>query len=124
MKITDYTVIQNAIQEQLLDQDWSIEEYLSETAIVLAISNIYTTNDLMSGFGQDFSNSAGVMAEEVYQNMSIISSRDRISIILDSRMSYYKSDVPICGYENLEEDIAYIFMIIQLVLDRINYQED
>lgn len=122
MKITDYTVIQNAIQEQLLDQDWSIEDYLSETAIVLAISNIYTTNDLMSGFGQDFSNSAGAMADEVYQNMSIISSRDRISIILDSRMSYYKSDVPICGYESLDEDIAYIFMVIQLVLDRIDSQ--
>lgn len=122
MKITDYTVIQNAIQEQLLDQDWSIEDYLSETAIVLAISNIYTTNDLMSGFGQDFSNSVGALADEVYQNMSIISSRDRISIILDSRMSYYKSDVPICGYESLDEDIAYIFMVIQLVLDRIESQ--
>lgn len=122
MKITDYTVIQNAIQEQLLDQDWSIEDYLSETAIVLAISNIYTTNDLMSGFGQDFSNSVGALANEVYQNMSIISSRDRISIILDSRMSYYKSDVPICGYESIDEDIAYIFMVIQLVLDRIESQ--
>lgn len=122
MKITDYTVIQNAIQEQLLDQDWSIEDYLSETAIVLAISNIYTTNDLMSGFGQDFSNNVGAIADVVYQNMSIISSRDRISIILDSRMSYYKSDVPICGYENLDEDIAYIFMVIQLVLDRIDSQ--
>lgn len=122
MKITDYTVIQNEIQNQLLDQDWSIEDYLSETTIVLAISNIYTTNDLMSGFGQDFSNSVGAMADEVYQNMSIISSRDRISIILDSRMSYYKSDVPICGYESLEEDIAYIFMVIQLVLDRIDSQ--
>ena len=122
MKITDYSVIQNEIQNQLLDQDWSIEDYLSETAIVLAISNIYTTNDLMSGFGQDFSNSVGAMADEVYQNMSIISSRDRISIILDSRMSYYKSDVPICGYESLEEDIAYIFMVIQLVLDRIDSQ--
>ncbi len=54
--------------------------------------------------------------------MSIISSRDRISIILGSRMSYYKSDVPICGYESLEEDIAYIFMVIQLVLDRIDSQ--
>ena len=122
MKITDYTVIQNAIQEQLLDQDWSIEDYLSETAIVLAISNIYTSNDLMSGFGQDFSNRVGALANEVYQNMSIISSRDRISIILDSRMSYYKSDVPICGYESLDEDIAYIFMVIQLVLDRIESQ--
>lgn len=122
MKITDYSVIQNAIQNQLLDQDWSIEDYLSETAIVLAVANIYTTNDLMSGFGQDFSNSVGASADEVYQNMSIISSRDRISIILDSRMSYYKSDVPICGYESLEEDIAYIFMVIQLVLDRIDSQ--
>ena len=122
MKITDYSVIQNEIQNQLLDQDWSIEDYLSESAIVLAVANIYTTNDLMSGFGQDFSNSAGAMAEEVYQNMSIISSRDRISIILDSRMSYYKSDVPICGYESLDEDIAYIFMVIQLVLDRIDSQ--
>lgn len=122
MKITDYSVIQSEIQNQLLDQDWSIEDYLSETAIVLAVANIYTTNDLMSGFGQDFSNSVGALADEVYQNMSIISSRDRISIILDSRMSYYKSDVPICGYESLEEDIAYIFMVIQLVLDRIESQ--
>lgn len=122
MKITDYTVIQNTILGQLLDQDWSIEDYLSETAIVLAISNIYTTNDLMSGFGQDFSKSVGASDDEVYQNMSIISSRDRISIILDSHMSYYKSDVPICGYESLDEDIAYIFMVIQLVLDRIDSQ--
>ena len=122
MKITDYSVIQNEIQNQLLDQDWSIEDYLSESAIVLAVANIYTTNDLMSGFGQDFSNSVGASADEVYQNMSIISSSDRISIILDSRMSYYKSDVPICGYRSLEEDIAYIFMVIQLVLDRIESQ--
>lgn len=122
MKITDYSVIQSAIQNQLLDQDWSIEDYLSETAIVLAVANIYTTNDLMSGFGQDFSDRVGAIGDEVYQNMSIISSRDRISIILDSRMSYYKSDVPICGYESLEEDIAYIFMVIQLVLDRIESQ--
>ena len=122
MKITDYSVIQNAIQNQLLDQDWSIEDYLSETAIVLAIANIYTTNDLMSGFGQDFSNWVSTECHDVYKKMSIISSRDRISIILGSRMSYYKSDVPICGYESLDEDIAYIFMVIQLVLDRIDSQ--
>lgn len=122
MKITDYSVIQNAILNQLLDQDWSIEDYMNEAAILLAIANIYTTNDLVSGFGQDFSNGEGAAGEEVYQKMSIISSRDRISIILDSRMSYYKSDVPICGYDNLDEDIAYIFMVIQLVFDRIENQ--
>lgn len=122
MKITDYSVIQDAIQNELLDEVWSIADYLSEAAIVLAVSNIYTTNDLVSGFGQDFNCTVGAADEEVYQKISIISNRERISIILDSRMSYYKSDVPICGYESLEEDIAYIFMVIQLVLDRIEAQ--
>lgn len=122
MKITDYSVIQNAIRNQLLEQDWSISDYLNEAAILLAVANIYTTNDLVSGFGQDFRCTNSAADEEVYQKISIISNRERISIILDSQMSYYKSDVPICGYQNLEEDIAYIFMIIQLVLDRIDSQ--
>lgn len=122
MKITDYSVIQNAIQNELLSDEWSIEDYLNEAAILLAVSNIYTTNDLVSGFGQDFNCTVGAADEEAYQKISIISNRERISIILDSRMSYYKSDVPICGYENLEEDIAYIFVIIQVVLDRIDAQ--
>lgn len=119
MKITDYSVIQNAIRNEIKDTYWSIEDYLDESAIILAVSNIYTTNDLMTGFAQDFTPTTGSAGEVVQQKISIISNRERISIILDSQMSYYKSDVAICGYENLEEDIAYIFMIIQLVLDRI-----
>lgn len=119
MKITDYSVIQNAIRNEIDDVYWSIEDYLDEQTIILAVSNIYTTNDLMSGFAQDFTPTIGSAGETVQQKISIISNKDRISIILDSKMSYYKSDVAICGYESLEEDVAYIFMIIQLVLDRI-----
>lgn len=122
MKITDYSVIQNAIRNELLSQEWSLSGYLNEAAILLAVANIYTTNDLVSGFGQDFRCTVGGADEEISQKISIITNRERISVILDSRMSYYKSDVPICGYENLDEDIAYIFMIIQLVLDRIDSQ--
>ena len=122
MKIQDYSVIQNAIQNELLEQDWTIKEYLNEAAILLAVANIYTTNDLVSGFGQDFRKTDGDGGESIEEKISIISNRERISIIVDSRMSYYKSDVPICGYENIEEDIAYIFMIIQLVFDRIESQ--
>ena len=122
MKIQDYSVIQNAIQNELLEQDWTIEEYLNEPAILLAVANIYTTNDLVSGFGQDFRKTDGAGGESIEEKISIISNRERISIIVDSRMSYYKSNVPICGYESLEEDIAYIFMIIQLVFDRIESQ--
>jgi hypothetical protein len=122
MKITDYSAIKDAVLNELVSNDWSIEEYLSKAAILLAVSNIYTTSDLVSGFGQDFRCTFGAAGEEAFQKISIISNKERISIILDSRMSYYKSDVPICGYENLEEDIAYIFKIIQLVLDRIDAQ--
>lgn len=122
MKITDYSVIQNEIQKQLLDQEWSIEEYLSEDVIVLAIANIYTTNDLVSGFGQDYTNSVALSGNDSWEKLSIISARDRISIILDSKMSYYKDAFPVCGYESLETDIYNIFVLIQTVLDRIDAQ--
>ena len=122
MKNTDYSVIQNEIHQQLLDQDWTIEQYLDESMIVLAVANIYTTNDMVSGFGQDFTNAASVSGNDNYEKMSIISSRDRISIILDSKMSYYKDNLPICGYESLDEDIYNIFVVIQAVFDRIDAQ--
>lgn len=122
MKITDYTLIQEQILDKLQDQQWTITDYLPVQTIVLAVSNIYTTNDMCSGFGQDFKSKPLSNDTYIGQPISIISSQERISIITSDGMSYYKSDVPICGYENLEEDIAYIFMIIQLVLDRIDSQ--
>lgn len=120
MKITDYTVIQSEIEDQLLEQDYTIEEYLSEQAIVLAVANIYTTGDLVTGFSQDFKYEICQLNPEIYKKLSIISNKERISIILEKEMSYYKSDVPICGYESLTEDIGYILTIIQTVFDRIN----
>lgn len=119
MKITDYSVIQQEIEQQLLEQDFTIEEYLSETAIIIAVANIYTTGDLITGFSQDFKYDVSPIVPEQYKRLSIISTNVRISIILDDGFSYYKSDVPICGYENLTEDIGVILMIIQTVLDRI-----
>lgn len=119
MKETDYSVIQNEIEQQLLQQDYTIEEYLSEDAIVLVVANIYTTGDLVTGFSQDFKYEINQLNPEIYKKLSIISNRDRVSIILDKEMSYYKSDVPICGYENLTEDIGFILTIIQTVFDRI-----
>ena len=122
MKITDYSVIQNEIEQQLLDQDYTIEEYLSEQAIVIAVANIYTTGDLVTGFSQDYKYEVSPENPEIFKRLSIISNKDRISIIVDSHMSYYKSDVPICGYESLEDDIAYIFVVIQTVFDRLDSQ--
>lgn len=119
MKETDYTLIQAKILDRLSQQEWTIEDYLPETAIVLAISNIYTTNDMCSGFGQDFESKFLAPSAVSTQTISIISSRQRISIITKEGMSFYKADLSICGYEDLDEDISNIFVIIQAVLDRI-----
>ena len=120
MKETDYTVIQNEVREQLLEQDWTIEEYLDEDSIVLAITNIYTTNDLVSGFAQDFKTTVYCELGSGIKRLSIITNQDRVSIILDSNMSYYKPGEPLCGYESIEEDIYAIFIAIQAVFDRMN----
>lgn len=120
MKITDYTLIQEQIIENLNDQDWTIENYLPVQTIVLAVSNIYTTNDMCSGFGQDFKTKPLSNDTLIGQPISIISSQERISIITSDGMSFYKADLPICGYEDLQEDIYNIFVIIQAVFDRID----
>lgn len=85
----------------------------------LLITNVYMMNDLTTGFGQD------VRVEGMYdekgkpQKASLISSRDLISVILPEGGSHYRADLPLCGYENLGEDITNICMITQAVLDRI-----
>ena len=122
MKETDYSVIQAKILNKLQEQEWTIEDYLPESTIVLAISNIYTTNDMCSGFGQDFKTKPVMSGIVSAQKISIVSSQQRISIITPDGMSFYKADLPICGYEDLEEDISNIFVIIQAVFDRIDAQ--
>lgn len=119
MKETDYSVILTAVENELLEQDWSIEEYLDETAIKLAIANIYTTNDMCSGFGQDYLLQNYSDTSTKPPTLSIISSQQRISIISPDGMSFYKSDLPICGYEDVTVDIHYIMIVIQAVFDRI-----
>lgn len=122
MKETDYSVIQQEISSQLLENEWSILEYLESDKCIIAICNIYTTNDLVSGFGQDYKYEDAETSSNGYKKLSIISSAERISIITDSKMSYYKTDLPICGYESLEQDIFNILMVIQAVLDRMESQ--
>lgn len=122
MKETDYSLIQQEISSQLLENDWTILEYLESDICIIAVCNIYTTNDLVTGFGQDYKYRDAETSSNGYKKLSIISNAERISIIADSKMSYYKADLPICGYESLEEDILNILVIIQAVFDRMESQ--
>ena len=119
MKSRDYNLITQAIQEVLESQEWSISNYLSPSDIEFMVANIYTTNDIAKGFGQDFHVLDELGSESPRRLISIISTPYRISVILDSQSSFYKADLPICGYASVAEDIENIFVIIQAVLDRI-----
>lgn len=108
MKVNDYTQIMAEITKQLSEKYCPIEEYVDRTTAKILIANIYMTNDLLSGFGQD-----------VVASITVISSPRRISVISDGRSSYYKDDGNICRYESLEEDVYEIIMVLTAAIDRM-----
>jgi hypothetical protein len=59
----------------------------------------------------------------VLTKVSVISAPERLSIITDVGMSYYKDNIPLVGYENLYEDVEHLLIVIDTVLDRISAQE-
>lgn len=109
-KETDYAIVQQHIEQHLQATEWQIEEVFGHDLLVLAVLNIYMTNDLCRGFGQDF-----------LDGKSIISSRRIISVIIGRHSSLFKDNNYICLYEDLDGDINEILMIMQAAYDRIQF---
>lgn len=107
-KIQDYSQVHAEIESQLLAQEHSITDLIGHELAVLCILNIYYTNDVCNGFGQDFKN-----------GISIVSSPQRISVIMQGSMSYYKSEISICLYNNLADDVESILIVLQTAIDRL-----
>lgn len=120
MKETDYNLIASEISTQLDSGSCELPAMIGTDASILCVMGIYLSNDITSGYGQNFNTDAGFSGEGASGKVSVISSPERISVITLDGMSFYKSDIPICGYESLDEDIANILIIIQAVLDRIS----
>lgn len=110
MKELDLSRVYEEAMTQIDQTDWDIVEWCGRTVAALAVTNIYATNDICRGFGQDF--------KEL--DVSIISSPNRISLIYFSAATFVKSDTPICGYESLSEDIYSILVNIQACFDRLD----
>lgn len=121
-KVTDYAVLQQVIQEELDLHDCDLEELIGSDLTIMCITNIYLTNDVCKGFGQDFVTTEQAYPDGMETKTSVISASQRISIITDIGMSYYKTDDTLCGYEDVHEDVANIIIVIQAVLDRIANQ--
>lgn len=107
-KIADLNVVYNEAVMQLDAEDWRVKDYLDDPNAALCVTNIYETNDLAKGFGQDFRN-----------GFSVISSRDRISVINDGSASFYKGQDPLCLYADLEDDIETILMVLDAAIIRM-----
>lgn len=110
MKILDSTIVLAEIESQMQSTGYDIENILGLSVAKIVVLGIYMTNDITSGYGQDFRD----------LGFSIISSRQGVSVICGKSMSMYKDSLPICGYENLSIDVASILNTIQAALDRID----
>ena len=110
MKVSDLNQILTEATTQLTDNEWSILNYVDVSTAAIMVLNIYLTNDILNGFGQDVGGA-----------ISVISSTYRISTIVNGHSSYYKSGLPICDYEELEGDIHEILFCIQTSIDRMEY---
>lgn len=108
MKENDLNAVRTEIESQLDDQDWRILDYLTRDQATLVVCNIYNTNDSAKGFGQDFEDC-----------ISIISSRQRISAIASGAHSFYKSETPLCMYQNLADDVHQILIVMEAAIQRM-----
>lgn len=119
MKETDYNAIAEEISSQLEEKDGDIVSLLGSERAIICVMGIYLSNNITCGYGQDFDVETGIVDNGHFGKFSVISSPNRISVVMAEGMSFYQSRETICGYESLEEDIANILVIIQAVIDRI-----
>lgn len=119
MKEQDYNVVLTTAKSVIENQYPELNDVWPNGCAALLIAHVYMMNDLTTGFGQDVALPGLTDEKGKPLKASLISATDLISVILPEGASHYRADLPLCGYENLSEDITNICMITQAVLDRI-----
>lgn len=118
-KVTSLDTVILEIVKQLMDGDYTIDHLLGRERAIWCVLAIYQTNDVTRGYGQDWRVYVDESDIQREVKVSVISSPNRISVILDNQMSYYQDNYDVCGYEDLEEDITSILTEMQAAFDRI-----
>lgn len=107
MKATDLNEIRAVAAEELAQHGGRILDYLNIGESTDLLTMIYLTNDRAAGYCVDF-----------LGNLSVISSPTRIAVIFLSHHSFYKHDGSICLYNDLEDDMHEINLVLDAALDR------
>lgn len=118
-KVTDLSVIQQAITDMIDEKCPDLVEYIGREAAIFCVLAIYQTNNLCRGYGQDFDNLAGREWMSGVKKVSVISFELGVSIIVDSISSRYQDRFAMCGYVDLDEDLTQICICIQAAFDRM-----
>ena len=121
-KVNDWNTVRDAVADAILDRGSGLVELIGAANTIAAVVCIYMNNDQCRGYGQDFQYVEDPEAEEPPVVLSIITSQERLSIILNGIMSYYKDNIPLVGYSDLTEDVEHLLIVIDTVLDRIDAQ--
>lgn len=120
MKITDYNAIAECVATKIDELCPDLVDLIGRDAAIFCVLAIYQTNNLCRGYGQDFTpldEDAQIVGPD---KVSVISFENGTSVIVDSDSSRYQDSFPMCGYEDLDEDITQICICIQAAIDRIN----
>lgn len=112
-KLTDLNEIRAFAAETIADFGSELLEFLSKEDAENCFVMIYVTNNLTTGFAQDYAN-----------NITVLSSPTRIGIIWQGHHSYYKVGGRICLYDAIEDDMNEIRIAIDAALMRWEAQND
>lgn len=119
-KIQDYNTIADEVESQMNEIAPDLVSYIGDTASIWCVMGIYLCNNLTSGYGQDFYTLVSLQVNGHPSKLSVIAYADGVSVIIDKQSSRYQDSLPLCGYEDLTEDVHAILMYIQTAIDRIN----
>lgn len=108
MKVTDLNQIRLTVDAYLGLMDWTILEFVDKETATLIVTNIYLTNDKLKGHGQDIENI-----------LSVISTRNGISVISNHTASRMNVDYELCEYNDLQDDISNIMNCLEAALTRL-----
>lgn len=119
-KVTDLSVIQQAIADMINEKCPDLVEYIGYDASIFCVLAIYQVNDICSGYGQDFYTRVPFQTNVLHSKVSVISFENGVSVIIDDASSRYQDRFAMCGYTDLNEDLTQICICIQAAIDRIN----
>ena len=118
-KVLDLVIVQQEISDMIDEKCPDLVDLIGREPAIFCVLAIYQTNNLCSGYGQDFVPDESGMVISGHKKVSVISFENGVSVIVDSASSRYQDRFAMCGYVDLEEDLTQICICIQAAIDRI-----